>query len=76
MSEPTETTSETKQKKLSLIAGNKCCLPHCDRSKRNFPNLKIFRFPYCNDILLKAWIEKCNFDESFLERSQTLYTYM
>ena len=70
-SEVVEPKSEIK-KKPSSISGTKCCLPHCGKSKRSIPGLKIFRFPYSNTVLLKQW---CNFDEYFLERSPTLYIW-
>lgn len=57
----------------SSKAGNKCSLPHCGRSRRSFPEMKLFRFPYFDSPLFKEWVEKCNIDEQFVERSPLLF---
>lgn len=54
-------------------AGNKCSLPHCCRSKRVYPEMKLFRFPNFDSPLFKVWAEKCHFDEEFVANFPLLF---
>ena len=48
------------QGKSSRGAGNKCFLPHCRRTRREYPGLRFFKFPEFGTPLYKKWAELCN----------------
>lgn len=55
------------------LAGNKCSLPYCRRSKRDFPDLKLFKFPPVQSPMFFSWVEKCGFTEEFVAKSANLF---
>lgn len=60
-------------KKRAQISGNKCSLPHCQKSRRDFPALKLFRFPEKEPTILMKWAEKCQFTEDFVASTSSLF---
>ncbi|XP_065361198.1 uncharacterized protein LOC135954883 [Calliphora vicina] len=56
--------SATTKSKNNLPSGIKCCIKKCQKSKRHFKGLKMFKFPSPDMILGKIWREKCRIPET------------
>ncbi|XP_030570138.1 uncharacterized protein LOC115769454 isoform X2 [Drosophila novamexicana] len=57
----------------SQISGSRCSLPHCQKSRRDYPSIKLFKFPVKDPAIFKQWAQICNFSEDFLAKASSLF---